>query len=135
MLHAYYADVSFFLNGRLLPSNSTVLLSDIGEGRNALYCLSDRELCCSSKAGAKRGIWRFPDGMVVQADRSADFYRTRGYSSHLINRKDGVVEPTGVYTCLMPDAEDVLRTLYINVHDAGEQRTVIPPTIEGGLVW
>ena len=30
--------VSLFLNGRILPDNSIVLLSDIGEGSSALYC-------------------------------------------------------------------------------------------------
>ena len=59
--------LSFFLNGRLLPNNSIVLLGDIGEGSSGLYCLTDREQCCSTEARGNRGLWRSPDG-VVQAN-------------------------------------------------------------------
>ena len=41
LMHMCYADLGFFLNGRLLSDNSTVLLGDIGEGSGALYCLTD----------------------------------------------------------------------------------------------
>ena len=92
--------LGFFLNGRLLPNNSVVLLSDIGEGSNALYCLTDRTLCCSSSAGDSRGLWRFPDG-------NADgIYTSKGFSSLLLNRRSSTVGPTGVYTCLIPSASD-----------------------------
>ena len=108
------AGVGFFLNGRVLPDNSVVLLSDIGEGSSALYCLTDRELCCSLEAGAYRGRWDFPHGGgSVDADATADTYSSRGFSSFLLNRRSGAVGPTGVYACLIPDAGNILRTLFI----------------------
>ena len=38
-----------------------VLLNEIGEGSNALYCLTNREeRCCGpNTGGTNRGIWRF----------------------------------------------------------------------------
>ena len=40
-------EIGFFLNGRVLY-NSRAVISDIGEGSSALYCLTDREECCST---------------------------------------------------------------------------------------
>ena len=97
--------LGFFLNGRLLPNNSVVLLSDIGEGSNALYCLTDITLCCSSSAGASRGLWRSPDSDVNQ-DTNRDIYASKGFNSLLLNRRSSTVGPTGVYTCLIPSASD-----------------------------
>ena len=110
--------VGFFLNGRVLPNNCLVLLSDIGEGSRALYCLTNREACCSYAAGGNRGLWRFPGGADVTESESADFLFTRGYSSLLLNRRNSAMGPTGIYTCLIPDARDVLHTLYFGIYNA-----------------
>jgi hypothetical protein len=119
LLLALITEVGFFLNGALLSNNSVVLLSDIGEGSSALYCLTERTLCCGANTGgADRGIWRFPNGTSVQENSAADIYWSRGFSFILLNRRSGAVGPTGVYTCLIPDAQDILRTLLIAVYDA-----------------
>ena len=110
-----FTGVALFLNGRVLPNNSIVLLSDIGEGSSALYCLTDRTQCCSSAAGGQRGGWGAPDSTLLD-ENSQNFYRTRGYSSLLLNRRSSAVGPTGVYTSLIPDARDVVRTLYLGVY-------------------
>ena len=107
--------VGFFLNGRVLPDNSAVLLSDIGEGSSALYCLTDRVLCCSVEAGANLGRWEFPDsGGIVSSATTADIYSSKGFSSLLLNRRSSAVGPTGVYTCSIPDAGNNLRFLSIS---------------------
>ena len=118
-----HTELGFFLNGRVLSNNSIVLLSDIGEGSGALYCLTDREVCCSFEAGANRGRWDFPNVHNVGSDGTADFYSSKGFSSILLNRRSSAGVPTGVYRCLIPDAGDVLRNLYIGIYDdpsAGE---------------
>jgi hypothetical protein len=112
-----YAELGFFLNGRLLSPGGIVSLSEIEEGSSALYCLTNRELCCSSEAGQSRGAWRFPNNLGVGEDTTADIYFTRGFSSLLLNRRSSAVGPTGVYTCLIPDAGDVLRTLTVAITD------------------
>ncbi len=111
-------EVGFFLSGRLLFNNSEVFLSDIGEGSSVLFCLTDRTLCCSSALGGERhGVWRFPDGNDIgQTFTGLDVYRSRSYSSVLLHRRSSAMGPTGVYTCLIPDARGVLRTLYIGVY-------------------
>jgi hypothetical protein len=92
-----------------------VLPNDIGEGSSALYCLTDRTLCCGANTGgANRGQWRFPDGTNV-GEGTAGVYFTRGFSSLLLNRRTSGVRPTGVYTCDIPDAGDTLRTLSIAI--------------------
>ena len=94
-----------------------MLLSDIGEGRNALYCLTDRPQCCSDEAGdRRRGLWRFPGGVNVGGDSGAVIYSRRSFSSISLNVRGG--STTGLYTCMIPDAGDVTRTLSINIENS-----------------
>ena len=100
-----------------------MLLSDIGEGSNALFCLTDRTQCCTTEAGYARGSWRFPnDSFVTRDDADLRFYATRGYSSIRLNRKSDAVKPTGIYICRLPDkATGSGNNLYIGVYgDTGE---------------
>ena len=117
---ATYVDtgVGLYLNGSVLSNNSIVLLSEIREGNSALYCLTDRTACCSIAAGGSRGAWRFPNGTFIE-NNFPNIYRTRGFSSLFLNRRSSAVGPTGVYTCLIPDARNILRTFYIGVYSAG----------------
>ena len=117
-----YAVLGFFLNGRLLPNNSIVLLREIGEGSSALLCLTDRVQCCSYAEG-RLGLWRSPDG-DVQQDTSAGIYTIRGFSSLLLNRKSSTMMPTGVYTCLIPsssDDEGTSHTLCIGIYSSSAE--------------
>jgi hypothetical protein len=108
-----------YLNGMLLGNNSIVLLSDIGEGSGALYCLTDRTLCCGANTGgANRGIWRFPDGTNVEENSTADIYFIRSFSSLPLSRRSSAVGPTGVYTCVIPDASDILKNVAIEMYGA-----------------
>ena len=119
-----YSGVGFYLNGRVLSNNSILLLSDIGEGSSALYCLTDRTACCSSAAGGRRGAWRFPDSSGVSESQSTEFYFTRDFSSLALNRRSSAVGPTGVYTCAIPDAQDsdsTSQTLYIGIYGNPEE--------------
>ena len=101
------------LNGVLLPDNSRVFLGDIGKGSNALFCLTDRELCCSPEAGANRGRWDYGGGSV---DSDTPIYSSKGFSSILLNRRSSALGPVGVYRCVIPDAGNTLRTLSITVN-------------------
>ena len=116
-------ELGFFLNGTFLSNNSIVLLSDIGEGSNALFCLTDRRNCCSTEAGLNRGGWRFPNDTSVSLDDTLlNFYRIRGYSSVRLNRMSDAVAPTGIFTCTIPtDQSETNTNLYIGVYaDANE---------------
>ena len=117
-----HAGLGFFLKGRFFSNNSIVLLDDIGEGSSALYCLTDRILCCSIEAGQHRGVWRFPSGRHV-SDGSPDVvYSVKGFSSIHLNRRSSAVGPTGVYMCFIPslrDAGHTLSKLLLGVYTAG----------------
>ena len=94
-----------------------MLLSDVGEGSNALYCLTNWEECCSDAAGERRhGWWQFPNNTSVGSDRGAVIYSRRRFSSISLNIRGGIT--TGLYTCLIPDARDVTRTLSINIENS-----------------
>ena len=95
-------------------------LSSIGEGSNALFCLTDRTQCCTTEAGDARGSWRFPNSTSVTRDES--FYAIRGYSSIRLNRRSDTVAPTGIYICRLPDEVTGRgKDIHIGVYDdAGE---------------
>ena len=98
-----------------------MLLGDIGEGSSALYCLTDREQCCSTAAGANRGLWRSPDGDVLV---NGDIYSSKGFSSIRLSRRSGTIGPTGLYRCLIPSSRDRDRassTLHIGIYSSNAE--------------
>jgi hypothetical protein len=114
------AGVGFFLNDTLINNGSIISLNSVGEGSSALYCLTNRTLCCGANTGgADRGIWRFSNDYNLREGAHADIYFTRGFSAILLNRRSNAVGLTGVYTCLIPDAQNTLRTLKIGLYGDG----------------
>ena len=99
-----------------------MLISDIGEGSNALFCLTNRTQCCTTEAGLNKGGWRFPNNDQVDTTDNQEFYRTRGLSSVLLNRRSNAMELTGIFRCRIPTIQSGDNTdLYIGVYDdAGE---------------
>ena len=105
-----------------------MLLSDIGEGSSALFCLTDRTQCCSTtEGGERRGAWRFPNGdEIMQDNSSGSIYHSRSFSSVILSRRNNTEEPTGIYTCEIPNEADTLNTsstLYIGVYDSENEGT------------
>ena len=95
----YCSGVGLFFNGRLLSNNSMVLLDDIGENSSALYCLTDRELCCSEESGTDpRGLWFFPNGTVID-NVNSDVYISRGFSSIHLNIRSTARMSAGCEEC------------------------------------
>ena len=107
-------DVWFSLNGTTYQNNSCVTLEDIGEGDDALLCMTNLTACC--KSGSALGNWVFPNGTRVLSSAQWNFYRTRGQMSVRLNRKRGGEE--GIYRCEIPDSRSVNQTLYIGVYTA-----------------
>ena len=104
-----------------------MLLSDIGKGSSALFCLTDRTRCCSTTAGGERhGAWRFPSGSEV--GRGGDIYRDRSYSSIILSRRNNAVGPTGIYICTIPSEADSSTTLYIGVYGSTHPE-LAPPVV------
>ena len=99
-----------------------MLLSDIGEGSNALFCLTNRIQCCTTETCDVHSSWQFPNSSFIHDDSNLSFYVNRGYSSLQLNRKSNAVAPTGVFICRLPDeATGSGMNMYIGVYDdAGE---------------
>ena len=99
------------------------MLEDIGEGDDALLCMTDNRMCCGRGQSPGRGIlgnWYYPNGTVVpnriinNQSLQWDFYRNRGQSVVRMNRRRGGEE--GIYRCVIPDTTGVDQTIYIEVY-------------------
>ena len=95
-------------------------LGDIGEGINALLCVTDQPACCrppytDSIGQLAIGNWFFPNGSRVPSPGVQwDFHKTRGQSVvHLQRRRGG---EDGIYHCVIPDSMNVYQTIYIGVY-------------------
>ena len=121
-------DVRFSLNGTIYQNNSVVTLEDIGEGDDALLCITDITDCCRPPYTNAIGNWFFPNGSrVPSAGSQWDFYRTRRQSVVLLHRRRGGAD--GIYRCEIPvpqsDAEDVNQTIFIGVYNTSTGKTLL----------
>ena len=120
-------DVWFSLRGIVYQNNSLVTLEDIGEGDDALLCLTNQTACCRHPyTGEKKnalGNWFFPNGTRVPSEvanetsrEEWDIYRTRCQMVVRMHRRRGGVE--GIYRCEIPDTFGFTQTIYIGVYSA-----------------
>ena len=89
-----------------------MVLENIGEGGDALLCVTDFRNCCrppyTGEMGNAIGNWFFPNGSRVHSSVSKwDFHRTRGHMVVLLHHRRGGAE--GIYRCEIPDA---MKTIY-----------------------
>ena len=115
-------DVWFSFRNRTYQNNSIVILKDIGEGDDALFCMTNQTACCqrSYTSGMKStaiGNWFFPNGTrVPSSGDNWDFHRTRGQMMVRLQRRRGGAE--GIYNCQIPDTLGFSQTKYIGVYSA-----------------
>ena len=113
-------NVNVSLKGTTYQNNSLVTLEDIGEGGNALLCVTDLTACCrrpytNSIDRQALGNWFFPNGTRIPSSGVRwDFHRTRGQSTVLLQRRQGGEE--GIYHCTITDEMNVTQTIYIGVY-------------------
>ena len=109
------SDVNFSLNSTAYHNNSIVTLEKIGEGDDALLCVTNQTDCC--RFGSTKGNWYFPNGSrVASSNAEQDFYRDRGQSVvHLKRRRGGV---DGIYRCEILDSLNDMQSIYIGVYSA-----------------
>ena len=94
-------------------------LEDIGEGDDALLCVTNLTACCRNPYtnGAAVGNWFFPNGTRVPSSGVQwDFHRTRGQMVVPLHRRRGGV--IGIYRCEIPDSMNVIHSIYIGVYTA-----------------
>lgn len=89
-------------------------LGTIGEGRRGLYCLTNREQCCSI---ASDGHWKFPEGgHLPESFTREHLYVKRGLSSLLLNKGENALGPSGIFTCIIRDADDIVWSMFIGIY-------------------
>ena len=117
--------ISFFSaavhRGIPYKNNSIVTLENIGEGDDALVCITNYTACCrrpyTGNMGPALGNWFFPNGTRVPSSGVGwDFHRTRGQMMVRLQRRRGGAE--GIYSCMIPDTSGFSQTKYIGVYSA-----------------
>ena len=117
--------VWFSLNGTIYHNNSCVALEDIGEGDDALLCMTNFTVCCgpscTGENGPTLGKWFLPnENEVLNTSALGDFYTTSGYMVVCLNhRRGGSTREEGIYRCEIPDSMNFNRNIYIGVYSAG----------------
>ena len=99
-------------------------LTDIGEGDDALLCLTNNTQCCrgpDNLNGGGLGEWYFPDGTLVPSGNTFSIYRNRNRSTVQLNRRNNAQSPTGVYRCEIPDASGSNRSVFVGVDGNSNQ--------------
>ncbi len=106
--------VVFQLGTEFYEDGAEIKISDIGEGDDALLCVTDSNNCCIAPTLA--GEFYYPDNSTVGVRASEDsFYRNRGDKLIRLNRRNGATSPLGRYRCNIPDSTGTTRSIYINI--------------------
>ena len=112
-------DVWFSLRNTTYQNNSIVILENIGEGGDALLCMTNLTTCCRPSDGSEnvRRNWFFPnETRVPSSGLQWDFHRGRGQMVVRMQRRRGGAE--GVYRCEIPDTFGFIQNIYIGVYSA-----------------
>ena len=89
-------------------------MNDIGEGDNALLCVTDSPDCCKPTNGPLQGEFYYPDNTLVRNQaQNYSLYRNRGPQVIRLNRRSDVLLITGVYRCEIPDSTGTNQSIYI----------------------
>ena len=105
------------LRNQTYLNNSIVAINDIGEGDNALLCVTDKPDCCDIQDN-KIGEFYYPNNnSAVPNGHSSNnsLYRNRGPQVVRLNRRNNVFSPHGVYRCEIPDSTEEKQNIYINI--------------------
>ena len=121
-MFSFEAALRFVLDGVPYPNGSTVLRTDIGDGKvgnaAALQCTTDSTACCTNQPGQTRaGDFYFPDGSVVDIESrtpSNSYYRTRSSRLISLHRRPDATQ-TGQFRCEIPAASGTTVNLFINI--------------------
>ena len=101
-------------------------LNDIGLDDNALFCYTNLNTCCRSvdnPNGGSQGSWRFPEGKPVDSLNRADnnvFTRNRNEHALVLHRAISTVGPSGIFTCVIPDSNNIVQQVYFGIYDFDE---------------
>ena len=113
-------DVGLSLKRNSTSNNSIVLITDIGEGDDALLCTTNRQDCCADPSN-RMGEWFSPDGTALGSKGAGgNIYRDRTGATVRLHRRNDATGPTGLYHCVIPDSSGVDQTLFVGIYTIRE---------------
>ena len=118
-----HSGVYLSLRGTTYANNSAIQITEVGETNpdtdlnDGLQCITDRMPCCRTAFRAGEWYMYTPDRTVVPGSSDVDFYRNRGGDDGTVNlnRLSGVMMPTGLFCCEVPDALDIMQSVCANI--------------------
>ena len=117
---SHAGDVGLSLKGNSISNNSIVLITDIGEGDDALLCTTNRQDCCADPKN-RMGEWFFPSETALHNNvTGGSIYRDRTSATVRLHRRRSVTGPTGLYHCVIPDGSGVNQTLFVGIYTSIE---------------
>ena len=101
------------LNGVQYPNNSVINIEAIGRDGEALICQTNKRPCCGTPPN-RAGEWFYPNStrVPIEGTGSAIYRNRRDKGQVMLNRKNDTTDPTGLYRCEVPDAQNIKRSLY-----------------------
>ena len=111
-----HAAVGFLLNDSHSGNKSVVSLDEIGEGGDALVCLTNNFSCCEEMTV---GIWYFPNSSQVPLGHQGsghDVYVTRGPSLVRLHQRRNSMLPAGLFHCKIPDTSGINQSIYVGIY-------------------
>lgn len=113
-----------------IGNNSLISLGDIGEGPNALLCVTDKVLCC----GETDGNWYLPEGTrlpsdTVTSDDQTLYVSREGNQTVRLNHNMNTTDVNGqssfgIFSCGIQDRLDNLNYLYVGIYPPNEGKRV-----------
>ena len=107
-------------------NNSVVNLNDIGLNDNALFCYTNLSTCCrgvDNPNGGLQGSWMFPEGndvgRLILANNN-EFSRNRSERAVILHRGISAAGPTGIFTCVIPDSNNIVQQVYFGIYNIDE---------------
>ena len=111
-----HAIVLLSIDGVQYPNNSAINIEAIGENEEALICQTNKRPCCATPP-YRAGEWYYPNGTRVPVEGiGTAIYRNRGDEGQVrLNRRNDAVYPIGVYHCEIPDAQNIIRSVHVEL--------------------
>ncbi len=124
------------MNGTVYLPGATIPITDVGDSfppddtnnppdpGPSLVCVTSNvnTVCCRGidhPGSGSVGNWLYPNGTIVlgkSGNPNGDFTRSRHVQQIRLNRKrPGVMSPTGVYTCVVPDGSNTAMNHTANI--------------------
>ena len=110
-------NLRFILGGQTYLNNSIVAINNIGEGDNALLCVTDNPDCCNYRDG--KFYYPNNNSAVGYSWRARSLYIDFGLQVIRLNRRNDVLSTSssgpGTYRCEILDFTGRMQSIYITL--------------------